>query len=102
MERTTSSYGVTGEQTMFQNPSFNRYTAPAGAHSPDLFIVGAALSIGASLALRAMGRRADAHFVGQWAPTLLVAGLYTRGESRILNALRRRLVDVAPPAEQVM
>ena len=101
MEHTTS-YGATGEQTSFQEPSFHHYPAAAEGHSPDPFIVGAALSIGASLILRVLGYREDAHFVGQWAPTLLVAGLYTRGESRILNALRRRQVEVVPPGEQVM
>ena len=99
---TTTSHSVTGEQTRFQRPSPHQYPPPVKGNSPDPFIVGAALSIGASLALRVLGRREDAYFVGQWAPTLLVAGLYTRGESRILNALRRRQRDIVPPAEQVM
>jgi hypothetical protein len=89
MEQSTSQ-GTTSEQARPKTPFFTRYGASAEAHSPDPFIIGAALSIGASLVLRFLGYREDAHFVGQWAPTLLVAGLYTRGESRILNALRRR------------
>lgn len=45
---------------------------------PETFVLGAALSVGASLLLRAVGRQHDAQFVGQWAPTLLILGLYTR------------------------
>lgn len=101
MEYSTSQ-DITGERTRPQDRSFTRYPASAKAHSPDLFIVGAALSIAASLVLRILGYRDDSHFVSQWAPTLLVAGLYTRGESRILNALRRRNTEAIPPAEQMM
>ena len=50
------------------------------------FLLGAALSVSAALMLRLAGRHQDALFVGQWAPTLLLVGLYskrvTRGESR--------------------
>jgi hypothetical protein len=46
--------------------------------SPEAFLFGAALSVGASLLLRAAGRPHDAQFVGQWAPTLLILGLYTK------------------------
>jgi hypothetical protein len=42
------------------------------------FLVGAALSIGASLILRSIRKHQDAHFVGQWAPTLLLLGLYAK------------------------
>lgn len=49
-----------------------------GELSPDLFLTGAAASIALSLFLRVTGRQHDAQFVGQWAPTLLLLGLYTR------------------------
>lgn len=52
------------------------------ALSPDLFLTGAAASIALSLFLRITGRQHDAQFVGQWAPTLLLLGLYTRGGQR--------------------
>ena len=45
---------------------------------PEAFLAGSALAIGASLCLRIIGRRDDAHFVGQWAPTLLLIGIYTK------------------------
>lgn len=53
--------------------------------SPDLFLTGAAASIALSFILRITGRQHDAQFVGQWAPTLLLFGLYT-GEGRGFNA----------------
>ena len=95
-----TSHNIEGEQTMFEAPSFKRYTTHFGASSPDVFIVGAAFSIGASLLLRLFDRREDAQFVGQWAPTLLVAGLYTEGQSRIFRNLRRKGEDTAPSRPQ--
>ena len=50
--------------------------------SPDIFLTGAAASIAISLFLRITGRQHDAQFVGQWAPTLLLLGLYSRGGRR--------------------
>ena len=44
----------------------------------DSFIVGAVASIAASLVLRSIRKHSDAHFVGQWAPTLLLLGLYAK------------------------
>jgi hypothetical protein len=46
--------------------------------SPDIFLAGAAGSVALSLLLRLTGRDHDAHFVGQWAPTLLLVGLYRK------------------------
>lgn len=50
--------------------------------SPDIFLSGAAASIAVSLFLRITGRQHDAQFVGQWAPTLLLLGLYSRVSRR--------------------
>ncbi|HEX8521844.1 MAG TPA: hypothetical protein VF669_06270 [Tepidisphaeraceae bacterium] len=44
----------------------------------DLFLWAAVGSIGCSMALRLMGRRHDALFVGEWAPTFLILGLYNK------------------------
>lgn len=49
--------------------------------SPRTFAKAAALSIGTSLLLRFMGRKQDAIFVGEWAPTLLMMGFYTKALS---------------------
>jgi hypothetical protein len=44
----------------------------------DVFLWAAIGSIATSLTLRIMGRREDALFVGQWAPTFLVLGTYNK------------------------
>lgn len=44
----------------------------------DLFLYAAGSSIVASLTLKVMGRDKDALFVGQWAPTILLLGLYNK------------------------
>jgi len=44
----------------------------------DLFLWTAIGSMGASLTLRAMGKGDASNFVGQWAPTLLILGLYNK------------------------
>ena len=44
----------------------------------DLFLYAAGGSIAASLALKMAGRNHDALFVGQWAPTFLLLGLYNK------------------------
>ena len=44
----------------------------------DTFLWLAYGAIAVSLGLRLMGRRHDALFVGQWAPTFLILGLYNK------------------------
>ena len=44
----------------------------------DTFLWAALGSIGASLALLIAGEEKKANFVGQWAPTLLILGLYNK------------------------
>jgi hypothetical protein len=44
----------------------------------DTFLWAALGSIAGSLALQAMGKKETANFVGQWAPTLLILGLYNK------------------------
>lgn len=44
----------------------------------DTFLWAAGAAIAVSLALQVMGRRGDSAFVGQWAPTLLILGLYNK------------------------
>ena len=58
----------------------------------DTFLWAATRSIAASLALKIMGRDKDALFVGQWAPTFLIFGLYNKlvkqlGSDRTENQL---------------
>ncbi len=44
----------------------------------DTFLWLAGASIATSLTLKMMGRDRDANFVGQWAPTFLILGLYNK------------------------
>ena len=44
----------------------------------DTFLWLAGGSIAASLTMKLMGRDKDANFVGQWAPTFLILGLYNK------------------------
>ncbi len=44
----------------------------------DTFLWLAGASIAGSLTLKFMGRHQDALFVGQWAPTFLILGLYNK------------------------
>jgi hypothetical protein len=45
---------------------------------PDWFLWAALSSIGVSLTLQASGKRHASMFVGQWAPTFLILGLYNK------------------------
>lgn len=42
------------------------------------FLWAAGASVAAALAMKIMRRDEDAQFVGQWAPTLLILGLYNK------------------------
>ncbi len=44
----------------------------------DTFLWAATASIAASLTLKILGRGKDALFVGQWAPTFLLLGVYNK------------------------
>lgn len=44
----------------------------------DVFLWAAGASIIGSLTLQILDREEDAQFVGQWAPTLLILGLYNK------------------------
>ena len=44
----------------------------------DVFLWAAGASIAGSLALKLARRNSEALFVGQWAPTLLILGLYNK------------------------
>lgn len=44
----------------------------------DMFLYAAGGAIVASLTLKVMGRDKDAMFVGQWAPTFLMLGMYNK------------------------
>lgn len=56
----------------------------------DWFLWAAGASSRGSLTLQCLGRKEDAQFIGQWAPTLLILGLYNKivkvaGSDRVHN-----------------
>ena len=44
----------------------------------DWFLWGALGAMGASLFLQCSGRKEESNFIGQWAPSLLILGLYNK------------------------
>ena len=44
----------------------------------DMFLCAAGASILGSLALKSLGQDKDSQFIGQWAPTFLILGLYNK------------------------
>ena len=44
----------------------------------DVFLWGAVGAMGGSLVLQLLGRQRVSLFIGQWAPTLLILGLYNK------------------------
>ena len=70
---------VTGEPGSHAEGAVARAIESQTARLPsDLFLWGAMGSIAAALALRVMGNRETSQFVGQWAPTFLILGLYNK------------------------
>ena len=58
----------------------------------DVFLWAAVASMGTSATLQLMGNKQASVFVGQWAPTLLIIGLYNKlvkqlGSDRAENAI---------------
>ncbi|WP_435007122.1 hypothetical protein P12x_004500 [Tundrisphaera lichenicola] len=73
----TSSYSVAphqqGEGEVTKAIEYYTSQVPSGTYLS--LAVG---SIGLSLALRMMGQKQAATFVGQWVPTILILGLYNK------------------------
>jgi len=76
---TGSHAGATDEaQAHAEGPvarTIEHYTAQMPS---DWFLWAAGASIVGSLTLQCLGRKEDAQFVGHWAPTLLILGLYNK------------------------
>lgn len=80
---TTTTTPATSSDNAFRHPHREGPVARAieqqTAKLPsDTFLWAALASIGLSLTLRLTGRTQDADFVGHWAPTLLLLGLYNK------------------------
>jgi len=79
----SSAQGRLSEEEIRQGEPTESKTAKAiekrTARLPsDTFLWAAGGSICLSLTMRMMGRQNDAIFVGQWAPTFLILGLYNK------------------------
>ncbi|MFN7141219.1 MAG: hypothetical protein ACK4UN_17975 [Limisphaerales bacterium] len=70
LSQSSSTYADTEKGTAIQQQ--------AAKLPSDAFIYAAGASIATSLTLKLMGRDRDALFVGQWAPTFLVLGLFSK------------------------
>lgn len=78
-DTTTAGTGTTDEARKHSEGTVARTIEHYTAQMPsDWFLWAAGGSIAASLTLQALGRKHDALFVGQWAPTLLILGLYNK------------------------
>lgn len=82
------------DTTTKASPSYETQTAPDTSHNEgmvakaiesqtaklpsDFFLWAAFGSMAGSLALQMMGKKEQSNFVGQWAPTLLILGLYNK------------------------
>lgn len=76
---TAATGGATDEAHKHSEGAVARTIEHYTAQMPsDCFLWAAGGSIAASLTLRILGRKDDAQFVGQWAPTLLILGLYNK------------------------
>lgn len=83
METMTKASPIDGTNTM-TNASHSEASVAKAIESQmaklpsDAFLWAAFGSIAGSLALQMMGKKEQSNFVGQWAPTLLILGLYNK------------------------
>ena len=89
MNTTTSRHSAVDHREGFLAKSIEEQTAKLPS---DTFLWLALGSIAASLTLKVSGRSKDALFVGQWAPTFLLLGVYNKlvkqlGSDRTENQL---------------
>ena len=70
--------GMAGNETHREGPIAKILEQQTAKLPSDTWLWAATGSIGASLVLRMMGMRDQSLFVGQWAPTFLILGLYNK------------------------
>lgn len=66
------------EQNYTEGPVARSIEEKTSAIPSDTFLWVAGAAILGSLTLQVMGRKEEANFVGQWAPTILILGLYNK------------------------
>lgn len=68
-----------GQPEQFQEGKVARTIESQTAKVPsDLFLWGAGAAIGGSLVCMLLGKKHISQFIGQWAPTLLLLGVYNK------------------------
>jgi hypothetical protein len=72
------TYGFRGQDQHSEGQVATAIEEQTSKLPSDTFLWAALGSIGISLTLQMMGKRESANFVGQWAPTLLILGLYNK------------------------
>ena len=72
------SYDYRGQERHSEGPVATAIEEQTAKLPSDTFLWAAMGSIGVALALQMMGKRESANFVGQWAPTFLILGLYNK------------------------
>jgi hypothetical protein len=69
---------IGGKQEHREGPVARSIEQQTAKLPSDVFLWGAVGSMGISLVLELMGKEEKANFVGQWAPSLLILGLYNK------------------------
>ena len=72
------TYGFRGQDQHTEGPVATAIEEQTAKLPSDTFLWAALGSIGVALVLLMAGKRETANFVGQWAPTLLILGLYNK------------------------
>jgi hypothetical protein len=72
------TYGFRGEEQHKEGPVATAIEEQTAKLPSDTFLWAAVGSIGVALALHVMGKKQAANFVGHWAPTFLILGLYNK------------------------
>ena len=74
----TATMPQIGRETHREGPVAKMIEQQTAKIPSDMWLWAAGASIAGSLALRAAGRSDQSLFVGQWAPTFLILGLYNK------------------------
>lgn len=81
MTESTTSYPSPAYEQPKEDSRMHMVERQANRVPVDIFLWAAAASIVGSLALKAAGEDKTSLFVGQWAPTLVALGLYSKLKS---------------------
>lgn len=72
------TYGLTGQEQHTEGRVARAIEEQTSKLPSDTFLWAALGSIGLSLVMQMSGKKEAAQFIGQWAPTLLILGVYNK------------------------